>query len=238
MAEYDDDDDIRAYFSEDDDIPSSHKRYGGHGGVSHGYELPRRSQTYSGNPGNRRSGGARSHRATRYDLDEDDLDEDFDSSRQLSRRGRTDLSKRGHGHFEREAPSGRDIYQPEPDYYNRDYGQAYPPCNERYPPDFGYRPRRHASGDNFPSHSNMNSSSHEIYVHNEYNEYNFFYSPNHGAPAYQTGWSDKNERQGFRDAPPPPVKNSGKKGNRMIKLTSRLGPAIITPVVERLLRRD
>ena len=122
MADDDDDEDVRASFSEDDKIPYSHKRYGGHSSGSRRYKLPRRSETYSGNLGSRRSGGEQFHRTPSYDLDED-----FDSGMQLSRSGGTDLSKRGNGRFGREAPNRRATYQQEAGHYDEGYGPGYSP---------------------------------------------------------------------------------------------------------------
>ena len=202
MAEYEYDDGICASHSEDDEFPYSHKGYGGHSGGSRGYELSRRSQTYSGNPGNRRSGGARSHRTTSYNLDEDDLDDGSDRRLQLSRRDGTDLSNRGNGHFGREAPSRRPTYHAEPAYYDGVYRQEYSPCNERYPPDIGYNFRSRALGDNFNINGDVKFIEHKHYHYD-------------GPPAHQKEWSDRKDREAYRDTPPPPVKKSGNKGKYM-----------------------
>ena len=218
MADYSDDDDVRASFSEDDENPYSHKGYGGHSGGSRRYKLPRRSETYSSNLGSRRSGGERFHRTPSYDLDEY-----FDSGMQLSRSGGTSLSRRGNGHFGREAPSRRPTYPPEAEYYDGDYGPGYSPYKERYPQDIGYVPRRHASGDIFIHNSNVKFVSEErpIHIHSPYNE----------AVARQKEGSSRKRREASRNVPPPPVEKSVK------SRTKDLMPLILPPLFDNMFNR-
>ena len=220
MADYDDYDDVRASFSEDDDIPYSHKRYGEHSGGSRRYGLPRRSETYSGNLGNRHSGGEHFHRSPSYNLDGH-----FDSGLHLSRSGGTSLSRRGNGHFGREAPSRRPTYQPEAEYYDGDYGPGYSPYKERYPQDIGYVPRRHASGDNFIYNSNVNfvSEVRHIHLHPPYNE----------AVARQEEGSSRRKREASRGFPPPSVEKSVK-SRKPLQMGRDLGTLLLPPIVDNM----